>query len=72
MNGLGGQVLIGIEPMTSSMPFPRPNEQGQIDSDTKRHREAVFMRVSGLFAAFCVYLSDTTGDGPTRAGMRGL
>ena len=37
--------LTGIEPVTSSMPFPRANRDGQTQSETKRHREAVFMRV---------------------------
>ena len=46
--------LIGIEPMTSSMPFPRVNEYRQTHRNTKRHREAVFMRGLGMFAAFCV------------------
>lgn len=30
------------------------------------------MRVSDMFAAFCVYVSDTARNGPTRAGMAGL
>lgn len=30
------------------------------------------MLVSRTFTAFLVYLSDTAGDGPTRAGMAGL
>jgi hypothetical protein len=44
--------LVGIEPTTSSMPFQRMNEHGQISSDMKRHRKAAFMRVSRTFAAF--------------------
>jgi len=64
--------LVGIEPTTSSMPFQRTNEHGQISSDTNRHREAVFMRVSRRFAASCLYPNDTARNGPTRAGMAGL
>ena len=64
--------LTGIEPVTSSMPFPRANEYGQTHGNTKRHRKAVFMRVSGMFTAFCVCLSDTASNGPTPAGMAGL
>ena len=35
--------LIGIEPMTSSMPFPGSNKYRQALRSIERHGEAVFM-----------------------------
>ena len=64
--------LIGIEPMTSSMPFRRVSEHGWRASDRLRHRTAATMRGLRGFVAFCVCLSDTLRDGETAVGMGGL
>jgi hypothetical protein len=64
--------LIGIEPMTSSMPFRRVSKHQSRAGDTTRHSKAVFMLVIRTFAAFRVCLSDTARDDPTRIGIGGL
>ena len=64
--------LVGIEPTTSSMPFPSTNCTVKTASESKRQRWAVFMRFSRLSAAVYLYASDTLRTHPTPAGMGGL
>ena len=64
--------LIGIEPMTSSMPFRRANQSQQTHKITERQREVAFMRGFRTFAASLLYLSNTERDGQSPVGMARL
>jgi len=69
-NSLEGLVdLVGIEPTTSSMPFPSTNCSGQIPSERERHRKAVFMQIWRVSAALRLYASDKVRTLATRAGI---
>jgi hypothetical protein len=63
--------LIGIEPMTSSMPFREAECYRATHNVVAQYGKAVFMRVCRTFAAFRMCLSDTARHNPARVGMAG-